>query len=87
MKANLIGLLQIAFVVLKLCDVINWHWALVLLPIEIDIGLSILLAIIYFAIVGIAALKETIDNKKIAKNAIFSCEIRVSPYINIKVLL
>ena len=29
------GLLQIAFIVLKLCGVIDWAWWLVLLPIEI----------------------------------------------------
>ena len=31
-KITFWGLLQIAFIVLKLCEVINWNWALVLLP-------------------------------------------------------
>lgn len=35
------GLLTIAFVVLKLCGVINWSWWLVLLPLIISIGLPI----------------------------------------------
>ena len=34
-----IDLLQIVFIVLKLCGVIDWHWALVLLPIIIEVGL------------------------------------------------
>ena len=37
-----LDLLQIAFIVLKLCGVIDWHWALVLLPIIIEVGLLVL---------------------------------------------
>lgn len=37
-----IDLLQIVFIVLKLCGVIDWHWALVLLPITIEVGLAVL---------------------------------------------
>lgn len=40
------GLLQIAFIVLKLCKVIKWSWWLVLLPLWIDIGLIALCIII-----------------------------------------
>ena len=32
MKIGFLGLLCIVFIVLKLTDVIDWHWALVLLP-------------------------------------------------------
>lgn len=39
-------LLQIAFIVLKLCGVIDWHWALVLLPIIIEVGLVMLISVI-----------------------------------------
>ena len=35
--------LQIVFIVLKLCGVIDWHWALVLLPIIIEVGLLVLM--------------------------------------------
>ena len=35
------GLLTIAFIILKLCGVINWSWWLVLLPLIISIGLPI----------------------------------------------
>ena len=37
-----VDLLQIVFIVLKLCGVIDWHWALVLLPIIIEVGLAVL---------------------------------------------
>lgn len=36
----LMGLLQIALIVLKLCKIINWHWFFILLPIIISIMIS-----------------------------------------------
>ena len=39
-------LLQIVFIVLKLCGVIAWHWALVLLPIIIIAGIWVLFILI-----------------------------------------
>lgn len=44
---SLCAILQIVFIVLKLCNVITWHWALVLLPVIIDASLSLLIVIIY----------------------------------------
>jgi hypothetical protein len=40
-----IGMLQIVFIVLKICNIIQWSWFLVLLPttISLAIGLIILL--------------------------------------------
>lgn len=43
-----VGLLQIAFIVLKLCKVINWSWVWVLAPLWINIILVIIGAIILF---------------------------------------
>lgn len=40
------GLLQITFIVLKLCKVINWSWWLVCLPVIISVGLIILLYLV-----------------------------------------
>lgn len=37
------GMLQIVFIVLKMCNVILWPWWLVLAPIEIQLILIILL--------------------------------------------
>ena len=38
---------QIVFLTLKLCGAIAWHWALVLLPLMILVGLPLLLIILY----------------------------------------
>jgi hypothetical protein len=46
------GLLTIVFIVLKLCNVINWPWWWVLSPLWISLG--IVLAI--FAIIGLVAI-------------------------------
>lgn len=41
-----VGLLQIVFIVLKLCKVIDWKWAVVLIPTWIWIGLFLIILII-----------------------------------------
>lgn len=41
-----IDLLQIAFIVLKLCHVINWSWWIVLMPTWISVGIAIILIIL-----------------------------------------
>ena len=41
------GLLQIVFIALKVAKVIDWSWWLVFLPIWIELGIIILLIIIY----------------------------------------
>ena len=41
-----VGVLQLIFIVLKLCKVINWGWGLVLLPIEISIAVVIIFIIV-----------------------------------------
>ena len=45
------GLLQVAFIVLKLCGVIKWSWLCVMLPTIIPIGLFILL-ILFIALIN-----------------------------------
>ena len=45
------GLLQVAFIVLKLCGVIKWHWLWVLAPMWIS---TIVLLLIFFVIILIA---------------------------------
>lgn len=66
------GLLTIAFVVLKLCGVINWNWWLVFLPLIIAIGLPItiiLLVILVCSICGLCvrALRKSALKKKLKK--------------------
>ena len=48
---SLTTLLQVAFIVLKLCKVINWSWWWVLAPIWIDIALVLVCFGIYLLIV------------------------------------
>ena len=45
---NILGLLGIAFVVLKLCNVITWSWWLVTLPFWGGIVLVLILLLIIF---------------------------------------
>ena len=40
------GLLQIAFIVLKLCNVIKWSWIWVLSPLWISFGLGLLICLL-----------------------------------------
>lgn len=54
----LVGILQITFIVLKLCKVIPWNWWLVFLPIIIYGGLIIIMFVFTLALVLIIAGKE-----------------------------
>lgn len=47
-----LGLLQVAFIVLKLCKVIDWKWTTVLIPLWIELGIVALFLII-FAVIAI----------------------------------
>ena len=50
------GLLQIAFIILKLCGVITWSWVAVFIPTFISAGLVVL-------VLGIAVLCGFIEGK------------------------
>lgn len=56
-----VGLLQIAFVILKLCKVIKWSWLWVLSPFLIYAILLVLIVLIAFIYVKIKSKKETKD--------------------------
>lgn len=47
-----VGLLQIVFIVLKLCGVIDWKWVWVLAPAWIDLGLGAILLIAFAFVAG-----------------------------------
>ena len=57
------GLLTIAFIVLKLCKVIDWSWWWVLSPLWISVGLAILVLAI-FIVVTVAKEKADYDKAK-----------------------
>lgn len=40
------SLLQLVFIVLKLCGVITWSWVFVLMPLIVAIGLTIILFVV-----------------------------------------
>ena len=48
---NMLHILTIVFVILKLCDIIDWRWIIVLLPSIIDIALCLIALIIFKIIV------------------------------------
>lgn len=52
---GLLNILTIIFVIAKICGAITWSWWLVLLPTIINIGLTILVWLVIFIIVIIAA--------------------------------
>lgn len=41
-----LGVLQIIFIVLKLCNVLQWSWWMVFIPAYISAGLTIILIVI-----------------------------------------
>lgn len=47
------GLLTIAFIVLKLCGVIDWSWVWVLSPLWISVALFLVVAIIMLVVIAI----------------------------------
>lgn len=54
-----VGLLQLAFIILKLCNVIAWSWWVVMLPTIISVGLVV---VVFLAIAIIVLLPSS--NKK-----------------------
>ena len=45
---GILGVLQIVFIVLKLTDLIDWRWSVVLIPLWIELGLIGLILLILF---------------------------------------
>ena len=43
---SFIGLLQVAFIVLKLVGAINWKWSVVLIPLWVELGLIAMVIIL-----------------------------------------
>lgn len=62
-----VGLLTIAFIILKLCGVINWSWWWVLSPLWISAGLVVAVLLIIGIICLIAYLVQRRHAKKIPK--------------------
>ncbi len=58
------GLLTIAFIVLKLCKVIEWSWWWVLSPLWIGVGLGLAILII---VIIVAIIKAAIEERRYNK--------------------
>ena len=52
---GLLNILTIIFVIAKICGAITWSWWLVLLPTIINVGLTILVWLVIFVVLLIAA--------------------------------
>lgn len=50
-EVSFIGLLQFVFIVLKLTNIIDWDWVIVLIPMIIDIAFAVIAMIISIFIV------------------------------------
>lgn len=50
---SLLGLLTVAFIVLKLCKVISWSWLWVLAPIWIPLAIALSILLITWIVTGI----------------------------------
>ena len=59
-----VGLLQITFIVLKLCGVIDWSWIWVLAPLWISVAFVVLMLIIFYLIFVRPIVKLGKDNDK-----------------------
>lgn len=55
------GLLQLVFITLKLCGVINWPWKYVLIPLWIDIAVVV---VILLVVMILAIRKVDKENKE-----------------------
>ena len=62
---NLIGLLTIAFIILKLLKVINWSWWWVLSPIWLSVGI---VSIICFVVFIYSLIEISIEEKREREN-------------------
>lgn len=60
-----VSMLQIAFIVLKLCGVITWSWWFVMMPYLASFGLMVLAALIFGAVCWVLAVKDTRYKRKL----------------------
>ena len=54
---TVLGLLGVAFIVLKLCKVISWSWWWVLAPFWIPVGIGLAIVLVYLMIVLVTIIK------------------------------
>ena len=55
---SILGVVEIVFIILKLLGIINWSWWIVLIPLWIDLGVSLLIILIIIIVAIIMANKR-----------------------------
>ena len=55
---NILGVVEIVFIILKLLGIINWSWWIVLIPLWIDLGITLLIILVIIIVAII------MDNKR-----------------------
>ena len=58
---SLLGVLQIIFIVLKLCGLIDWSWWKVFIPMWIDLGIIAGFLLLYLVILIIAYIYDKLS--------------------------
>lgn len=55
---NILGVVEIVFIILKLLGIINWSWWIVLIPLWIDLGITLLIILVIIIVAIIKANKR-----------------------------
>lgn len=53
-----VSTLQLVFIILKLCGVINWSWLFVMMPFICQTGLMLLIAIVFLLVCLVSSLRD-----------------------------
>ena len=55
---GILGVVEIVFIILKLLGIINWSWWIVLIPLWIDLGITLLIILVIIIVAIIMANKR-----------------------------
>lgn len=55
---TVLDLLLVAFIVLKLCGVINWPWVVVLWPLWVQLGILVIILIVFLIVVIVNKIRQ-----------------------------
>lgn len=60
MGIGTLGIIQVIFIALKLCGLIEWHWAVVFIPLWIDLVLIVL-------IITVGVIVTLVKNRRLSR--------------------
>lgn len=55
---SILGVVEIVFIILKLLGIINWSWWIVLIPLWIELGITLLIILVIIIVAIIMANKR-----------------------------